>query len=112
VPLHPGCDCCRGRRLATASVHISPQLLQPRSTPTGLTGRCVGLNKLNLAYLHVMRADFFGVQRGQTLRRWTSLCTGPLMANMGYTPGGGLPLRTAFLDAVCFQRAYLILLTS
>lgn len=44
------------------------------------------LNRFNLAYLHVMRADFFGVQNGDVLSIARECYHGKLMANMGYSP--------------------------
>lgn len=42
------------------------------------------LNQYNLAYVHLMRADFFGVQQGDVVGTFRSGYTGHLMVNMGY----------------------------
>ena len=43
------------------------------------------LNQFNLAYLHVMRADFFGVQKADVLTPARENFKGHLMVNMGYS---------------------------
>jgi len=44
------------------------------------------LNKYNLAYLHLMRADFFGLQEADVVPVAREHYQGHLMVNMGYTP--------------------------
>jgi len=44
------------------------------------------LNKYNLAYLHLMRADFFGLQQADVVPVAREAYQGHLMVNMGYTP--------------------------
>jgi len=44
------------------------------------------LNQYNLAYLHLMRADFFGVQQGDVVSIARKHYKGTLMLNMGYSP--------------------------
>ncbi len=44
------------------------------------------LNRFDLAYLHVMRADFFGIQSGDVLTVAREYYNGQLMVNMGYSP--------------------------
>ena len=61
----------------------------PRATPTtrrcNITGPCSPekLNAFNLAYLHVMRADFFGVQKADVLTPSRDKYKGVLIGNMG-----------------------------
>lgn len=43
------------------------------------------LNKFDLAYLHLMRADFFGVQQADVVRVARDHYQGHLMVNMGYS---------------------------
>ena len=43
------------------------------------------LNQFNLAYLHVMRADFFGIQQADVIPIAREHYKGHLMVNMGYT---------------------------
>lgn len=50
-----------------------------------LTYLCQHLNQFNLAYLHVMRADFFGVQQADVIPVAREHYKGHLMVNMGYT---------------------------
>lgn len=44
------------------------------------------LNRFNLAYLHLMRADFFGVQQADVVSVAREVYKGHLMVNMGYSP--------------------------
>lgn len=79
------------------------------SNPEALTkALCEGLNKLNLAYLHVMRADFFGVQNGDVVGWAKSVYKGNLMSNMGYTPEEGeAAISAGTLAAVCLGRPFI-----
>ncbi|PLA74295.1 alkene reductase [Hydrogenovibrio sp. SC-1] len=55
------------------------------SDPVALTQwLCQRLNDYNLAYLHVMRGDFFGVQKADVLGVAQQVYQGNLMGNMGY----------------------------
>jgi N-ethylmaleimide reductase len=56
------------------------------SDPVGLTAyACKELSKMRLAYLHMMRGDFFGLQTGDVMSVARANFDGILMANMGYT---------------------------
>lgn len=44
------------------------------------------LNQYDLAYLHVMRADFFGQQQADVISPAAKIYQGNLMVNMGYSP--------------------------
>ena len=44
------------------------------------------LNAFNLAYLHIMRSDFFQVQHGDVLSPIRAHYQGTLIGNMGYSP--------------------------
>ncbi|MGB0784022.1 MAG: alkene reductase [Marinomonas sp.] len=44
------------------------------------------LNRFDLAYLHLMRADFFGIQQADVVSVARESYKGHLMVNMGYTP--------------------------
>jgi len=57
------------------------------SDPVALT-RYVAtqLNQRGIAYLHVMRGDFFGVQKGDVVSPARAAFKGALMGNMGYSP--------------------------
>lgn len=43
-------------------------------------------NDFNLAYLHVMRADFFGIQKGDVITPARETFKNTLVVNMGFTP--------------------------
>jgi N-ethylmaleimide reductase len=60
------------------------------SNPIELTKYVAGaLGKLDIAYLHVMRGDFFGVQKGDVLSAARASFPGKIVANAGYTPDEG-----------------------
>lgn len=44
------------------------------------------LNAYDLAYVHLMRADFFGLQKGDVVSVARAAYNGHLMVNMGYSP--------------------------
>jgi len=44
------------------------------------------LNRFDLAYVHLMRADFFGIQQADVVSVARAAYNGHLMVNMGYTP--------------------------
>ncbi|WP_040724856.1 alkene reductase [Thiomicrorhabdus sp. Kp2] len=55
------------------------------SDPVALTEwLCTKLNDYNLAYLHIMRSDFFGVQKEDVLSVAVANYQGNLIGNMGY----------------------------
>jgi N-ethylmaleimide reductase len=66
------------------------------------------LNSFNLAYLHLMRADFFGVQKGDVMAVARDKYKGVLVGNMGYTAEEAEAAITAGkLDAVAFGTSFL-----
>jgi len=66
------------------------------------------LNAYNLAYLHVMRADFFGAQKGDVLSIAREKYKGVLVGNMGYTAEEAEEtIRAGKLDAVAFGTSFL-----
>lgn len=79
------------------------------SDPVGLTAWLAGrLNDFNLAYLHLMRADFFGKQTGDVVTPARSHFKGVLIGNMGYTPQeAASAVADGLLDAVAFGTAFL-----
>ena len=79
------------------------------SDPVGLiTYLADKLNAFNLAYLHVMRADFFGVQKGDVETIAREKYKGVLIGNMGYTAEEAEAAITAGkLDAVAFGTSFL-----
>ena len=66
------------------------------------------LNRFNLAYLHVMRADFFGVQKADVMPVARSHYKGVLIGNMGYTSDEAeAAIKDGKLDAVAFGTGFL-----
>jgi N-ethylmaleimide reductase len=66
------------------------------------------LNAFHLAYLHVMRTDFFGVQKGDVLAIAREKYKGVLVGNMGYTAEEAEEtIAAGKLDAVAFGTAFL-----
>ena len=79
------------------------------SDPLALIGFLADrLNAYKLAYLHVMRADFFGVQKGDVMAVARDNYKGVLIGNMGYTPEEAEQAVSAGkLDAVAFGTRFL-----
>ena len=66
------------------------------------------LNTFNLAYLHVMRGDFFSQQHGDVLTPIRANYQGILVANMGYSAEEAeLAIAEAKVDAVAFGTGFL-----
>ena len=66
------------------------------------------LNRFNLAYLHVMRADFFGAQKADVMPVARAHYKGVLVGNMGYTSDEAeAAIREGTLDAVAFGTGFL-----
>lgn len=66
------------------------------------------LNRYDLAYLHVMRSDFFGQQSGDVLTPIRKAYTGNLITNMGYTPEEAQnAIEAGITDAVAFGVSYI-----
>lgn len=74
------------------------------SDPVGLATWLAGrLNDYGLAYLHVMRADFFQQQHGDVMTPVRDAYRGILIGNMGYTPEeAAQAIADGKLDAVAF----------
>lgn len=79
------------------------------SDPIGLITWLAGaLNAHALAYLHLMRADFFGRQSGDVVTPTRAQYRGVLVGNMGYTPEEAqAAVASGQLDAVAFGTAFL-----
>ncbi len=79
------------------------------SDPIGLAAWLAGrLNDFRLAYLHVMRGDFFGQQAGDVMTPVRANYKGVLIANMGYTPEeADAAIASGQVDAVAFGMAFL-----
>lgn len=79
------------------------------SDPLGLTAWLAGrLNDFGLAYLHVMRSDFFGLQKGDVLTPARANFKGVLIGNMGYSAAEAeAAIAAGQLDAVAFGVPFL-----
>jgi N-ethylmaleimide reductase len=79
------------------------------SDPVGLaTFLATRLNDFKLAYLHAMRGDFFGLQKGDALTPIRANYKGVLVANMGYAPAEAADAVAAGkIDAVAFGTGFL-----
>lgn len=68
---------------------------------------CKELSTLQIAYLHMMRADFFGLQHGDVMGVARQNFKGILIGNMGYTPQeANIAIEKGLLDAVAFGHHY------
>jgi N-ethylmaleimide reductase len=66
------------------------------------------LNAFNLAYVHVMRSDFYQVQKGDVMTVAREKYKGVLIGNMGYTSAEAEQAITdGKLDAVAFGTSFL-----
>ncbi|MCP9850358.1 alkene reductase [Cyanobium sp. Morenito 9A2] len=79
------------------------------SDPIGLsTWLATRLNDAGLAYLHVMRGDFFQQQHGDVLTPIRSHFQGVLVANMGYDAAeANAAIGAGAIDAVAFGSSFL-----
>ena len=79
------------------------------SDPIGLSSWLAEqLNEFNLAYLHLMRGDFFQQQKGDVLTPVRARYKGILVGNMGYSAEeAGAAIAEGRLDAVAFGTAFL-----
>jgi len=78
------------------------------SDPIALTTYVAGqLDARGIAYLHLMRADFFGLQKADLVPVARAAFKGTLVGNMGYTgEEADLALASGALDAVAFGHHY------
>ena len=79
------------------------------SDPIGLsTWLATRLNDFNLAYLHVMRSDFFQQQSGDVMTPIRAAYKGVLIGNMGYSAAEAeQAIADGKLDAVAFGTGFL-----
>lgn len=79
------------------------------SDPIGLSAWLAErLNAFNLAYLHLMRGDFFRQQSGDVVTPVREAFKGVLIGNMGYSADeAGQAIAAGKLDAVAFGTAFL-----
>ena len=94
-----------GLRISPLNSYNSMMDSDPVAITTWLAKR---LNDFNLAYLHVMRGDFFQVQKADVLTPARENFNGVLVGNMGYTADEARDAITAgLLDAVAFGTPFL-----
>ncbi len=79
------------------------------SDPVGLTTYLAKqLNQYQLAYVHMMRSDFYGKQSGDVITPMRQNYQGVLIANMGYTPEeAAQAVSSGVVDAVAFGGAFI-----
>ncbi len=79
------------------------------SDPVALISKVAAmLNRFNLAYLHVMRGDFFQQQKGDVLTPARAHFKGTLIANMGYSAEEAeQAIAEGKVDAVAFGTPFL-----
>lgn len=79
------------------------------SDPIGIaTWLAKKLNEYNLGYLHVMRGDFFQVQKGDVLTPIRANYKGIIVGNMGYSAEeAAQAISEGILDAVAFGSTFL-----
>ena len=79
------------------------------SDPVGLISWLANrLNDYHLAYLHLMRGDFFGKQQGEVMKPAREAYRGVLIGNMGYSAAEAeMAIASGQLDAVAFGVPFL-----
>lgn len=94
-----------GLRLSPLNSYNSMIDSDPIATFTWLATR---LNDYNLAYLHVMRADFLGEQQGDVMTPMRAAYNGVLVGNTGYTAAEAeAAIANGQVDAIAFGTAFL-----
>ncbi|ETV93373.1 hypothetical protein H310_12635 [Aphanomyces invadans] len=79
------------------------------SDPAALSEKVAAISQaFNLAYVHVMRADFFQAQKGDIVPIFRKHFKNTLIANMGYTKDeANDAIGSGLVDAVAFGTAFL-----
>ncbi len=94
-----------GLRLSPINSYNSMKDSDPLALISYLTTR---LNEFNLAYLHLMRSDFFQAQTGDVLTIARANYKGVLIGNMGYNAEEATQaISNSTLDAVAFGTSFL-----
>lgn len=94
-----------GLRISPVNSYNSMKDSDPQALTKWLSEK---LNDYNLAYLHVMRSDFFGVQKQEVLSVCEQAYQGNLIGNMGYTADEAeAAIAEGDLEAVAFGVSYL-----
>ncbi len=78
------------------------------SNPQNLTAYVVSkLNQLKIAYLHMMRSDFFGIQTGDVMTEAREFFKGNMIGNMGYSPEeAAASIEKGLINAIAFGHHY------
>lgn len=79
------------------------------SDPVALTAYvATQLNQRGVAFLHLMRGDFFGIQKADVVTPARAAFKGALIGNMGYSPAeGAQAIADGTLAAVAFGHHYI-----
>jgi N-ethylmaleimide reductase len=94
-----------GVRVSPLNSYNSMKDSDPIGTFSWLANR---LNDYNLAYLHVMRADFLNEQQGDVMTPMRSIYRGTMIGNMGYgAEEAEAAIADGKLDAVAFGTSFL-----
>ncbi|MDO8790059.1 MAG: alkene reductase [Sulfuritalea sp.] len=94
-----------GLRISLLNSYNSMIDSDPIGLATWLAGR---LNDFGLAYLHAMRGDFFGQQKGDVMTPIRAHYKGVLVANMGYSAAeASAAIAAGQVDAVAFGTGFL-----
>ena len=103
------CDVWGGDRVGVRISPLNSYNSMIDSDPVGLTTYVSEkLSELNVAYLHVMRADFFQAQSGDVLAPARASFKGVLVSNMGYTAEeAAKAIAEGKVDAVAFGTSFL-----
>jgi N-ethylmaleimide reductase len=98
------CEVCGSDRVGLRISPLNSFNSMVDSDPIALsTWLAKKLNDFNLAYLHVMRSDFFQVQQGDILTPIREHYQGVLISNMGYSPKEAQEaISKGLVDAVSF----------
>jgi N-ethylmaleimide reductase len=68
---------------------------------------CLELSKLKIAYLHMMRADFFGIQTGDVMSFARENFKGIIIGNMGYSADeANSAIDKGVIDVIAFGHHY------
>jgi N-ethylmaleimide reductase len=79
------------------------------SNPQALTQYvCAELQKLKIGFLHMMRGDFFGVQKGDVMSTARENFSGVIVGNMGYTAiEANETISKGLINAVAFGKDFI-----
>lgn len=103
------CDVWGGDRVGLRLSPLNSYNSMEDSDPVGLTTWVAReLNRFGLAYLHMMRADFFQQQQGDVLTPARKEFKGVLVSNMGYSADeAAAAIARKSIDAVAFGTTFL-----